>query len=103
MLISLQQLEEGETFLTQSLYEVAQGRHASRKLLDVFDAGWAFHPSDDQDFLRVHLDPSSTDVVTQNDTRWDTKYALGGIQFPSVFFKGFELLLEVSDKVIGGL
>jgi hypothetical protein len=51
----------------------------------------------------VRLDPLSIDDVAQKDTGWDTKYTLSGIQFPSVFFEGFERLLEVNDEVIGGL
>ena len=46
ILISLQQLEERETFLTQSRYEVAQGHHASHKILDVFHTGRSLHSSD---------------------------------------------------------
>ena len=103
MFASLKQLEEGETFLTQSRYEVAQDHHASHKLLDVFYTGRPLHTSNGRDFFGVCLNASSADDVAQEDDGSNTEYTLGGIQFPSVFFKGFERLLKVSDEVIGGL
>ena len=79
------------------------GHHASCKLLDVFYTGQLFHSGDGRDFLRVCLDPSSANDVAQKDTGLDTEYTLGGNQFPSVFFEGFERLLKVGDEVVGGL
>ena len=39
-ILCFEQLEEGKSFLAQSGNETAQGSHASRKFLDVFDTLW---------------------------------------------------------------
>jgi hypothetical protein len=58
---------------------------------------------DDRDLFGVCLNAPSTDDAAQEDTRWNTKYAICRIQLPPILFEGLECLLEVGDKLIGGL
>ena len=43
------------------------------------------------------------DDVALQDTGWNAKYALSGIQLPSVYFQGFENYGEVGDEGVGSL
>jgi hypothetical protein len=51
----------------------------------------------------VRFDAAEANDVAQEDTRWYAKNTLSGIQLPLVYVEGFENLLEVRDKGVGGL